>query len=190
MKTYEPDRNIIYSRNVIDFLTVANEYCKTVENSNNSNLITLIELLNKLLPLMYLKGAVLPVVALPVDTIDNSGITEEEYEAVYSKLKPIFGNYAHYWIASTPVNTINEDIVQNSFPEKLSDIYQDVKDFILKYQVGSAEEKENAIFECSYNFIHYWGKITAELIGPLHHLIHFQPEIRKKRNPDITDIYI
>ena len=50
----------IYSRNVIDFLTVAAEYCSFLESCDKESDKNFIDKITKILPLLYLKVSLLP----------------------------------------------------------------------------------------------------------------------------------
>ena len=59
--------HIVYSKNVIEFVTVANEYCNMVEGQRNEPLSVMLGKLQKILPLVYLKASLLPKVELVLD---------------------------------------------------------------------------------------------------------------------------
>jgi hypothetical protein len=61
-----------------------------------------------------------------------------------------------------------------SLAENLTDVYQDLKDFIMQYQKSSRAAKEIAVFECKSWFAERWGKRIAEATGYLHHSV-FSP---------------
>jgi hypothetical protein len=55
-----------------------------------------------------------------------------------------------------------------SISEHLTDVYQDLKDFVLLYQKNLAYAKQNAVFECRTLFISHWGSRIASLMPALH----------------------
>ena len=54
------DKDIVYSKNVIEFITVVNEYCLFIEKAENYSKDDIIQYMLKICPLIYLKGALLP----------------------------------------------------------------------------------------------------------------------------------
>ena len=52
--------DIVFSRNTVEFVTVAAEFCAYVERANEYTRKEFIETLLKLLPLLYLKALMLP----------------------------------------------------------------------------------------------------------------------------------
>ena len=53
-------REIVYSRDTIEFVTVAVQYCGYLESFEDVSEAELIDKLTKLLPLLYLKAALVP----------------------------------------------------------------------------------------------------------------------------------
>ena len=50
----------VYSRNVVEFVAVANEFCKYTEHASELKGDELLKILQRILPLMYLKASLLP----------------------------------------------------------------------------------------------------------------------------------
>ena len=75
----EDINNIVYSRNVVEFVAVANEFCEFVENSNRYGTPQLIDITRKLLPLLYFKASMLPEVKTILDEELEKLIDAMEY---------------------------------------------------------------------------------------------------------------
>ncbi|MBN2862881.1 MAG: DUF5063 domain-containing protein, partial [Bacteroidales bacterium] len=52
--------NPVYSRNVVEFVAVANEFCKYAEHSSELKGGELLKILQRILPLLYIKASLLP----------------------------------------------------------------------------------------------------------------------------------
>ena len=50
----------VYSRQIIEFVTVANEFCSFMESAGQFERLDFILKIQKLLPLLYLKGSLIP----------------------------------------------------------------------------------------------------------------------------------
>ena len=75
-------QHIGYSREVIEFVAVAKEFCGYLEGSHEEDASELLSKLQKFIPLIYLKGSLLPSCES-----DNLGmmeeiVTEEDYNAL------------------------------------------------------------------------------------------------------------
>ena len=53
--------DIVFSRNTVEFVTVAAEYCAYIERTNQLQRKEFVSTMLKLLPLLYIKAQMLPV---------------------------------------------------------------------------------------------------------------------------------
>ena len=165
------DKEIVFSKNVIEFLTVANEYCLFIEKADNYSKDDIINYLLKICPLIYLKGALLPESEESEYEITERYVAEEDWESVYKPLKNKLGKEDIYWKLTN--NEAGENVpTMASIADNLADIYQDLKDFIMLYQKGTQASKENAIAECQMLFKTHWGSIIVSAHKALHHIIY------------------
>lgn len=155
-----PEQEIInepvYSRNVLEFLRVAHEYCLFVEEVFIKSEKDILEYYQKIAPLLYLKGLLLPEIEPEYPESTERYVTEEEWETIFTELRSKFGNNDEYWY-SDPDNKDINDLVKASLSENLADIYQDLKDFVLLYQKGSRASKEAAVAEIRQLFYNRWS---------------------------------
>ena len=84
-------QSLVYSKNTLEFLAVAKSYCDVLENPEQLEKDKLLEILLRLLPLLYLKGSLLP----EVEPIDEEGLetyaTEMQYSLLAGSLAALFG---------------------------------------------------------------------------------------------------
>jgi len=155
------------SKNVIEMITVANEYCLFIENAEKHPRNSIISYLQKLLPLLYIKGCTLPDVEVEYPEANERFVTEENWQTVFNDLRRKFGNYDEQWIANH--YELEEDSrIKISLSEFLADIYQDIKDFILLYQKNTKAARENAVYELNELFASHWGYRTIEVHKFMH----------------------
>ena len=180
-KLVEPDRELIYSKTVIEFLTVSNEYCKFLESIEKYFKAEAFTFMQRILPLLYLKGTLLPDIDILDDTTELSPLTEEEYDKIFDLLKACFGNDEMYWDIQDQRNFVkDEGIIQLSVAEMLVDIYQDIKNFMEVYQHGNAEAKQNAIYTCKLNFEDCWGAKLLSSLKVIHSLAYHNVEVKRE----------
>ena len=87
----------VYSRDVMEFVTVAVEYCAFLEQSNDKERLQLTGTLLKILPLVYLKSAILPKYEiLDADYYPEDYVTEENYDIVRQNLAYVLGEKDDY----------------------------------------------------------------------------------------------
>lgn len=169
-----PFSDVVYSRNVIEFATVANEFCTFVESVGSSPRKDFLGKLQKMLPLLYLKTSLLP----PLSALEESEespekfVTENDYNFILKKLSTKLGEYDSYPEIFEPGLPLGEANVEANISENVADIYQDLKDFILAYRIGTQEVMRAALWECRNNFEQYWGQKLVNGLRAVHMLVH------------------
>jgi len=146
------DFDTIYSKNVIEFVTVAGEFCGFLEKSKDFSRKEILEKLQKLLPLLYLKGTLLPNLESVFEEVNEKFVTEQDWEFIRNALLLKIGKFDEFLETFDPRMEESETPVICSISENIADIYQDVKNFIMLYRVGANEIMNDAIWECKNNF--------------------------------------
>ena len=88
--------SVIYSAPVVEFVAVAKEFCLFLTQSEELSQKEFIDKLQKFIPLLYLKGSMLPYVDSYNDDECEDFVTEEEYNALYAQVKAKMGEYDDY----------------------------------------------------------------------------------------------
>ena len=141
----------VYSRKVLEMITVANEFCLFLEKAENYSLEELLNFLQKISPLIYLKGALLPDITVEDEDATEHYVSEEQWETLFNVLYNKFGeNDLFYFIDQREKS--HSDPVKGSLAECFTDVYQDMKDFLLLYQKPLRIFKENAVNDCKRLF--------------------------------------
>ena len=167
-----------FSRNVLEMITVANDYCMALKKVETIKKKKLIEYFTKVSPLLYLKGALLPETEVRDPALNERFYTEEEWEVLFNTIRNAMGKDDIFWFADPD---ISDELIKGSLSEQMTDIFQDMEDFLLLYQKNSIFSKENAVHEIRELFISNWGKKILRVMPHLHHL-HFT-----SRPPDEED---
>ncbi len=155
------------SKNVIEMLTVANEYCLFMEKIENYSKEDIISYLQKLLPLLYIKGCTLPIVDVEYPEANERFVTEENWQTIFNDTRNKLGKDDEQWIVNYYEQEENSRI-KISLSEFLADVYQDMKDFILLYQKNTKAARENAVFEIKELFASHWGFRILEVHKFMH----------------------
>ena len=74
----DKEESILYSQTITDFITVVGEYCVFVENTSRFDKKDFLNKTRKLLPLLYLKGSLLPKFDSNFDDENEKGILIKE----------------------------------------------------------------------------------------------------------------
>ena len=70
----------------------------------------------------------------------------------------------------------SETALTSSMAENISDIYQDLKDYLLAYSIGTNEIMNEALWSCMESFKIYWGQKLVNLLRAIHNALK-SPEV-------------
>ena len=169
----EPFSEVVYSKNVIEFATVANEYCSFIEAVDQFQRKEFITRIQKLFPLLYLKAALLPEPDIEIsEEAPEKFVGEEDYNFILHKLEQKLGQFDAYQEVFDPTMQYSEEALEASISENIADIYQDLKDFILSYRIGTLDVMNDALGECRTNFQQYWGQRLVNGLRAIHSLVY------------------
>jgi hypothetical protein len=161
----------VYSRKVLEMITLANEFCLFLEKAETYSVDDLLNFLQKISPLIYLKSALLPDVEVEDEDAVEHYVTEEQWEAMFNLLYNKFGEKDLFFFIDHQEKSHN-DPVKGSLAESFTDIYQDLKDFLLLYQNPSRPFKENAVKECKRLFESRYGQRLINAQSAIHCLLY------------------
>lgn len=161
--------NPVLSRQVIEMITVAHEYCLFFEEAEKYSRHEIFSYFQKIAPLLYLKGSVLPADLEAEPEYLERFVTEEQWEAVFKTLREKFADEDVYYI-----HDHNYDTEEASLADNMADIYQDMKDFVLLYQKAPMQSKTCAVAELQKLFENHWGLRTIQALLNIHGKIYSQ----------------
>jgi hypothetical protein len=174
----------VYSRNVIEFVAVANEFCKYTEHASEIKGDEMLHIMQRILPLMYLKASLLPKLDPFFEDGNEKFVTEADWIDINEILKEKFGTANDYLEVFDEKLNDSDGPVVSSISENMADIYQDMKDFLLLYQTGTGEVMNDAVWECRMNFENFWGQKLVNSMRAIHKFIYSGEEIGKVAKKD------
>ena len=147
----EKESQTIFDKNVIEFVTVAAEFCAFLERAERMKRSTFVDTSLKILPLLYLKASMLPKCETIGDEAPETYVTEEIYEIVCINLSGLMGDKDDYLDVFVQDMVYSDQPIKKSISEDLADIYQDIKDFIFVFQLGLNETMNDSLAICQEN---------------------------------------
>ncbi len=162
-----PD-HIVYSKNVIEFVTVAAETCLFLEHSTDFSKTDFIRKSLKLFPLLYLKTTLVDAPEPVFDDIPETFVTEEDYLFVKEQLEHIMGADDSYLEVFHPDMAISDTPIAAFISENLADIYQELKNFAANYQLAETDIMNDALATCLEAFAEHWGQKLLNAMRALH----------------------
>ena len=184
--------SIAYSKNVIEFITVANEFCSFLERSEDLETADFLSRLQKILPLLYLKASLLPDFEFEPEEELEKFVTEMDYSLIQDKILQHTGAGNDYQEVFISGMQFSESALTASIAENVADIYQEMKDLVMSFRTLNDEVMEQAVWECKTNFSQYWGQTLVNCLRAVHNLIYSEnnddQDAAKKQTKGTKDI--
>lgn len=163
-------KDLVFSKDAIEFVTVAVQYCTFLENLAEENSENLTDKLTKLLPLLYLKASLLPEMEMLEDSDPEIAVTEDLYNFILFQVQEMYGKDDSYLEVFMQDMKYSETPILANISEDLTDIYQDLKNCVTVYERGVVEYMNDALCICFENFKVYWGQKLVNVLRALHSL--------------------
>lgn len=159
----------VYKKNTVEFVTVAAEYCAFLEQVEMKETSRVIDVLSKLLPLLYLKASMLPDDE-PQGLYMDEAVTEADYEEIRLSIQKKLGENDDYLEVFVEDMKYSDTPVRRCISEDLADIYQALKNFVESYKSGLDEVMTEAVSVCAEGFRTYWGQTLANTLRAVHNV--------------------
>lgn len=161
------DGKFIYSRAVIDLVTVSTEYCKYLEQSAGAEARDFCRAMRGLLPMLYLKATLLG------DVPDSDGwnekcVTEEDYDFVRTAVAGVLGDKDDFLDVFVEDFKYSEHPVLCTVSENLADIYQQLRELVEAFRKGYEDAMEVALSEAAEEFRLQWGQKLLNALRAIH----------------------
>ena len=164
-----------FEKDRLEFITVAAEFCIFIEHAVSSDKQIFIEQAVKYLPTLYLKTVLLPHIPTSPDEESERMVTETEYENIRNTLEELLGIDDRYLTAFHPEMNYSEAPIAASISEDLTDVFQELKDFLFNCQLGDEVLLETALMNCLFGFHDHWGRKLLNALTALHQLLCNEP---------------
>jgi len=178
--------SIIYSQETIEFVTVANEYCKMLESLNDYSLAKFVENIYKLSSLLHLKAINLSKPQITQKSPSETFITEADWHFIDNAISQKLGQFEVYTEIREPANP--DTPINISMSECLTDTYQDLKDFTQIYHIASEDVILNAMNDCKTNFEQIWGPRILSVLKEFHNLLYGNEELKEEETDINTSV--
>ena len=168
------ESQVIFDRNAVEFVTVAAEFCKFLEQAEGVKRPAFVDTSLKILPLLYLKASMLPECETIGDEAAETFVTEETYEVLRMNLANILAEKDDYLDVFVSDMKYSDQPITRNISEDLAGTYQDIKDFIFVFQLGFHETINDSLAICAENFRLHWGQKLVNTLRALREVKHAQ----------------
>lgn len=153
-----------FDKNTVEFVTVAAEYCSFLEQVFDKEPERVVDVLCKLLPLVYLKAAMLEETE-PEGLYLEESVTESDYEQIRTLLAQKLGENDDYLEVFVEDMKYSDTPVRKCISEDLADIYQALGNFVQSYRSGLEEIMNEAAAVCAEGFRTLLGADTCQYVA-------------------------
>ncbi len=182
----ENNHQVIFSRDVVEFVTVAAELCAYLERAESAKQSSFVDTTLKILPLLYLKASLLPECEMVGDEAPETYVTEEIYELMRMNVAYVLREKDDYLEVFLPEMAYSDTPIKKCISEDLADIYQDLKDFIFVFQLGYNETMHDSLAICKEHFALYWGQKLVNTLRALHD-VKYNADNKDEAEDEIDD---
>ena len=180
----EKESQTIFDKNVIEFVTVAAEFCAFLERAESMKRSDFVDTSLKILPLLYLKASLLPPCERLGEEELETYVTEEVYEILRLNLAELMSEKDDYLDVFVEDMVYSDQPIKKCISEDLADIYQDIRDFIFVFQLGLNETMNDSLALCQENFGLLWGQKLVNTLRALHDVKYHQEEGEEEEADD------
>lgn len=170
MDTDQLPDHIVYSKKVIEFVTVAAETCLFLEHANEFTKTDFVQKSVKILPLLYLNASLLELPDAVFEEIPERFVTEDDYQYVRELVEQLLGSDDSYLEVFHPDMALSDTPIAAFVSENMADVYQELKDFAANYQMGDIDIMNDSLVACLEAFGEHWGQKLLNALRALHAL--------------------
>jgi len=159
--------NYVYSKSVLDFVAVATEFCKQLEQTADEVQEHFVDVMLRLLPLLYLKVSVID--DLPeVFGHNTPKVTEADYDFVRCGVTRIMGEKDDFLDVFVEDFKYSDQPVLQTISENLADVYQELRELVEAFREGYEEAMRAALSDAVEAFRLHWGQKLLNAQRALH----------------------
>ena len=140
-----------------EFVKLCRKYFEYLEKLPDKKISDFWLMQLRLLPEIYSGVSHLPQIEARYSSDVEKFVTEREYNRIYINVVTFIGALDKFSDFSDLSHPGTMKVVNASLSEMLTDIYQELKDFVLLYETGTLENMNDAIADCFDTFGQYWG---------------------------------
>lgn len=161
-----------FDKEIEEFSFLAADYIRLLENVTNFSKRDFLFALHKILPSIYLSIISIPLQENQSDDFSGKYVTEEAWDKIQQSIAAKIGQHNSYLDVFDPTIQDQEMPVAADISDHLSDIYQDLKDFYVLFNIGNEVSVISAFNECKQNFETYWGQKLVNVLRAIHCLCY------------------
>ncbi|MBR1387596.1 MAG: DUF5063 domain-containing protein [Alloprevotella sp.] len=165
MKTNEASS--LYAKPVIEFVTVAAEFCKLMESAATIGVSNFAKQTSILLSMLYLKVQFISAED-DSDGYNEEYVTEDDYNHIRSTVASLLGANDEYLTTAVDDFKYSDQPILHTISEDLADLYQVMRNLLEVFRNGYEDAVQKALFDLLEQYRYYWGRVLLNAQLALH----------------------
>lgn len=161
---------------VVEFVRLCNVYCQILEKADKVPMHELFDNISSSLMAVYQKTFAITRFKTRYESDAQKFLSEKQYNKTRGVLMTLLGKRDLYHEVLDPNRPGSSNLFQASLSEDLTDIYQDLFDFVQWYSQGTFESINDSVIECLSNFEKYWGVKLLNALRAIHVLRYLKKD--------------
>ena len=157
----------IYSQKTLELITVASEYCKTLEHCREFEQQDFIDIMRNLLPMIYLKASLIGEIE-EADGYNEPKVTEDDYNYIRSGVASILAEKDDFLDVFIEDFKYSEQPILCTISENLADVYQALRNLLEIFRSNYEDAMQVALYDTIEDFKMYWGQTLLNALKALH----------------------
>lgn len=162
--------NVVYQHEAIEFVTVAKEFVRLLENARNMTKDDFIDHSVKMLPLLYQKGVMLPEITDYDEDFSEKFVDEATWSYIQQTVSTRLDEDDEFVQVQDAAMMSSMDSMSVGLSEIYADLYQEMGDLVGAYRIANDDVMLVALACCHNNFPDYWGIRLLSLLKALHEI--------------------
>jgi hypothetical protein len=159
---------ILYSEEVLEFVRLAKEYCSLLETDLELSQSEFVQFSLYSLPAIYSSMIRIPQMEPVFDEGSEKFVSEQLWSGVYHKIANCMEANNDFLDIPAESEFDRSELITRKVSEDMSDIYQDLRDFLEVYRNSPEDVMNDALWECQNNFSSFWGSKALRVSAALH----------------------
>ncbi len=155
-----------------EFYLASREYCRFTETTQQKTKLEFLSGSQKILSLIYLKASLLERFDEMLDEEVEKFVQEDDWTYIQNAVSSKIGSSEKYIEVILPDNQEPDNIETLGLSDCFADIYQDLKDFVLNYEIDNPDSVSAGLSNCLFAFDKYWGPKLLAILVNIHTIIY------------------
>jgi hypothetical protein len=170
-----------------EFAKLCGKYCAILEKAEKVPLHQFLDETSESLMALYKSTFLITRLQTRYEGDPQKFLNEKQYNKIRRTILELLGGRDAYPEFLDPTRLNNQTLFQSSISEDLTDIYQDLYDFVTWRAEGTFEALNDSLIECLTNFEKYWGVKLLNTLRAIHIIRYLKKDGSIFRDPDDTD---